>query len=792
MFSFEPLDRCLYNGIEFGKISEFVEQRFVLHFGNVAFDNRFFVILGRENIRFFYYDCECPNPQKVINVDFLKELGCISLTNPKDTGYDILHFPQMSCGRIDYMPQLDDNGRVVLEALKMLFHGFPFWKGLDNIIKYDYAIHLWKSIVNRETIGNKNEQISKSTPWKNVISNNPTRSNFKEWNFYFIDNPGWKDVANDSLTFNKCKNILFKIIVKCCFLIFLFEIEDRNEKFAISPLYDHVRKMLRESDVYKLLSAKVQYILYVPQDCFVYNSEEYSYKARKYADGLMSERIKKVIPPENFTGKMRERQGWFYDPEKELENILKENRKQKKGNAAVLKDTLVSKIRSFMYSHHAVDKAMTSYWSKVFFWIAQALMLIGNGVMVTSALFFKNIFWKWYYNHFWVVLLIFIFVFGFIYISGKINRSWATSLFPRILVAEAAAWLTIGIAEDLVKSMLWIEDGLVVFIIIVLTIVGLLIYGESKQHSPYLHKNGNRWKTMLIMNHSLFFALSFGCAMQILFYNNLLKNSDALAAVVYNNHFDQAEKYLHQLENFEKSINDYSQFAREYVFSNADLIANSKSKSRIGGQIVNNGDSAELLLVNQVDSDIKMSKIPVDKMPEFHNILLQNISDNIDIINSNIKCVIDSIHSDSILSCSVSRNEMGLCIESGNNVLQEVAGDGKNDSVIQNNRQWLCIKVAPILKKEIQEVRNHLMNDDYDTLIEWATFDKMKDSSSVEGYINSLTLLDQEKRKCCVNINNTSSVHFFPNLLLLHTLIVLVLAFITQLIISEKSVTEPL
>ena len=764
MFSFEPLDRCLYNGIGLGDISEYVEQRFVLHLGDEVLDNRFYVVLGRENVRFFYYDSKQSNPQKTINVDYLKELGCISLTNPKDTGNDILRFPQMTCGKIHFKQQIDNSGKTIIESYKKLFHSFPFWNVYDDYILKKKA---------KETI------IKRNTPWKEALKINPTKSKFTEWTlgetYFKID-----------------KNIPFLTLIKCCFLTFVFEIEDRNEKFAISPLYDHVRNMLRKSDVYKLLSSKLQYILYVPLDGLVYNSEEYSYKVRKYADGLMSEHLKKEIPPENFIGKIGERQGWFNNPEKELENILKENRKQRRSNAAALKDTVVSKIRSFMYSRHAVDKAMTSSWSKVCFWIAQALMLIGNVVMVTSALFFKNIFWKWYYNHFWMVLLIFIFVFGFIYISGKINRSWATSLFPRILVAEVAAWLTIGIAEDLVKSMLWIEEGLAVFIIIVLAIVGLLIYGESKQHSPYLHKNGNRWKTMLIMNHSLFFALSFGCAMQILFYNNLLKNSDALATVVYNNHFDQAEKYLHQLENFEKSINDYSQFAREYVFSNADLIANSKNKSSIAGQIVNNGDSAELLLVNQVDSDIKMSKIPVDKMPEFHNMLLQNISDNIDIINSNIKCLIDSIHSDSILSCSVSRNEMGLCIESGNKVLLEVARDGKNDSVIQSNRQWLCIKVAPILKKEIQEVRNHLMNDDYDTLIEWATFDKMKDPSSVEGYINSLTLLDQEKRKCCVNINNSSSVHFFPNLLLLHTLIVLVLSFITQLIISEKSVTEPL
>ena len=75
MFSFEPLDRCLYNGIGLGDISEYVEQRFVLHLGDEVLDNRFYVVLGRENVRFFYYDSKQSNPQKTINVDYLKELG---------------------------------------------------------------------------------------------------------------------------------------------------------------------------------------------------------------------------------------------------------------------------------------------------------------------------------------------------------------------------------------------------------------------------------------------------------------------------------------------------------------------------------------------------------------------------------------------------------------------------------------------------------------------------------------------------------------------------------------------
>lgn len=735
MFTFDAIEKSLYNGASPDRVPDAIKNRFSMVFGYDSLDNRFHVEFSKRQIQFFYYDHDYEEwkPDEVKDEDYYKEVGFISLTRPKDTGNDILAFPQ-NIQDLDLCCDCLNSMQECIDCFSKDFFSFPFVDDYKN---------------------GANSNIGQQYCWQNCPL--------------------------------EMKISIFRCFMRCCLLNFVYEFENRWQSFGASPEYDNIRDKLRESDVYKLLSAKVYYTQYLYKDKFVpRNQEKYTYYAQKYADRLMDKDFNKVIPPEHFVSHIDETQGWFYNPEKELEFILRKNCEQKKNKAAVLKDTLVSKIRSFMYSRHAVDKAMTTIESKVCFWISQGLMLFGNGVMITSALFFKYNFWNWYYSHFWIVLVLFICVLGLIYISGKFNKSWANSLFPRILVAEAAAWLTIGIAEDLVKSMLWIEDGLVWFIIIVLSIVGLLVYGESKQHSPYLHKNGNRWKTMLIMNHSLFFALSFGCAMQILFYNNLLKNSDALATVVFNNHFDKAEKYLYQLENLEKSINDYGQFARDYLFNTTGFNTKSKSKNNIVGRWLSNGESSELLLENQVSSEIDMSKKPVDNIHDYHNTLSQNLIDNIGIINNTIDSVNDTNKNYPIL-----RNDFGLCIDSCK-VIQNI-GDNKIDSVMERNRQWLFFIVAPRLKREIQEVRNHLMNDDYNTLIEWATFDK-KDSTAVKGYINRITREDQNLKKCCVKIyqSSTEQIHFFPNLLLLHTLIVLVLAFITQLIISEKSVTEPL
>ena len=58
-------------------------------------------------------------------------------------------------------------------------------------------------------------------------------------------------------------------------------------------------------------------------------------------------------------------------------------------------------------------------------------------------------------------------------------------------------------------------------------------------------------------------------------------------------------------------------------------------------------------------------------------------------------------------------------------------------STIHGNLEWIW-GVRPLLKKEMQEARNHLMNDDYNTLIEWATVDKKEKTSEI-GFLGTLT-----------------------------------------------------
>ena len=770
MFSFEPLDWCLYKGKRTDIITENAEQRFVMHFGSEDLDNRFFVVLGQENIRFFYYD-DSVIPEGALNADDIKELGCISLTSPKVIGNDILRFPQMSCGSLKNKPTIDNKTK---SAFKERFYSFPFWT---------------------------------------------------------ID-----------------KDDDFKAIVKCCLLSFVFEIEDRNGKLAYSPLYDYVREKLRQSDVYKLLSAKIQYTRHIPRNGFAYNSDEYTYKAGKFADGLMDKRINKVISPRDYPSKNKKTQSWFYNPEAELEALLEQNRRQEaalpKESKIVLEDSLELKIRDFLYTKHAVSQAMTRSIGKNLFWIGQILMAIMSMVIIVA---FLNESWfdftikkalpalvavfcylylivstlyngntakvgsqkeKYIFGSLIVALLliglivfclftltqnkchlelsvtIVIIILLAVFASGLLNNSNTIglesgiyALLPRILVAELAAWLTIGIAEDLVKSMLWVKPWWTVLIaaVVVLFLIGVIIVGEVKQHSPYLGLGSILKRVFPILNHSVFFALLFGLVTQIAFYSNLIKNSDVMSNVVFSSYFDDANFYCQNLTDLEQAERQYETFCRTSRLKNMSVTGRGIAKQRI--QL---DDTTKFESTTSIQQQFNIANL--DKT-ESHDTLLQQIGA--------IIIELEKLHEDLRINFRLLGDDT-LCLMSDKNKPVHSL-----DACMNHNRTVLS-SLPIFLQKELTSVRkNTIKFNNYDTLMNWATVDKKPFGTTGSLFLDSLSQKAAQGHKCSRIIytmngeeDKPKPLRIFPILLIFHTLIVLVLAFVTQLIISEKSVTQ--
>lgn len=750
MFKFEPLERCLYSGVSSAMIADgSVRNEFLMRFGEPSLDDRVSVVLTDRNIQFFYYDV--PKNHNILenarDHDHLKEIGSISLTSPKETGNDILNFPQNG-----FFPKNVDKG-----SIKKLNVGF-----------------------------------------RNIFSHFPFMENYSE---------------------DSDEEQIFRSFVKCCLLAFVFELEDREEDFANSPLYDEVRKSLRKSDVYNLLSAKISYTLYVNDEGSNYNRDEYSYKTRKFADRLMDKNINKVIAPYNYCpkGKIDDtkeaitRQSWFYNPEEELERILDKNRRQasvKNGNSALgevtLDPQLELKIQNFLYTKHAIFSAMTRDSGKGWFVAGQNLMAI-TWICIAWACFTPDLteikdlgLFVGYFAAIAPVCWLF-----FVLFSGCSNNPLKKSssnllqpFLPRILVAIAAAWLGVGIAEDTVKSMLWANrTTLVVAVGVVLLLIFIILMGEIKQHSPYY-----KWfsknviiRTLFILNHSIFFAFICGIVMQIVFYNNLVKTSEVLPNVVYNDYFDKANYYCQNLETLNESLR---QFELVYL-----------TTRKVGNIAINNSlkDS-----VNKITASFRSEASYGENLSEedynrYVNIINQSIKEIISLDTSlNVKPFLKRKMSLCNLDrCMPTIGRTPICQQKNNLSLYYMLdtigvfnNDKKNDIIVNKENRKMISYNTIRLQGEIVNVKRAISTfNNYDTLINWATVNQENSVNTGSAYLDKLTKNAQKDYKCSLTIpvcDKNKPARFFPILLIFHTLIVLVLAFVTQLLISDKSVTEPL
>lgn len=793
MFTFDAIEKSLYNGISPDRVPDAIKNHFSMVFGNDALDNRLQVKISKRQVRFFYYDYDYGkddngkdkwNPNGVKDNDYLKEVGFITLTRAKDTGNDILGFPQ-NIGNLYLYKE------VVYEPIKKEKYDpvsqecYGLWASMNECIgiwkteyedfpfitEYNNKVRRWE-----EKLNELNEKIEKEERQGNVNENK--LGEYKE------------ELQFEKQNLLRCTICCF---LQCCLLSFVYEFENRWQNFGASPIYDDVRDKLRESDVYKMLSAKIQYTQYLYKGQYLSrNQEKYTYYTQKFADCLMDKRLNKVISPDNY-GDEDGKQGWFFDPETELEHILSTNRKhdkernkEKSGGTtreyeiAALKDSLVSKIRSFLYTKHSVCNAKTSTKSKNWFKAAQFLMCAFNVLFILALSGFTKSCWDWFYDSFWLVyLLAFVMVAFCILRSACFNgKEYINAFFPRIVVAEAAAWLTIGIAEDLVKSMLWTEEigTIVVALFAVLILVGILIFGEAKQHSPYFKKGENITKTLLVLNHSIFFALILGCLMQIVFYDNLLKTSNVLSDVVYKAHFDNVDNYLQQLEDLEKNINDYQRFTQDYSMSLSGMSGDNSGQVKLKGKVVGSKDTMDIILYNKL---------------VFQSAFINSFKSPKNVVNYHDKLIVAVNNSTTELNNLWGKDSIQYIVF--NKRFQKCEPcDSIKPEIIEANNTMLG-EILPILHEEIRSARSHCMIGEYDTLLSWSTVgtDSIKSDSY---YLRKIINENKSKLECCRAVGwwQSGNSRFYPTLLIMHTLIVLVLAFITQLIISDKSVTEPL
>lgn len=819
MFKFTLYDKFRQRGISPDVIPPEMRNRFDAIFeemdsSSLSLDRKLQVRFDEQVIRFFYYT-EDINEDVLLEKNY-KEVASISLTNVKETGHDILCFKK----QVEKKAEINE---------KEMWHYFLY---LKKQVKKEAS--LFDEILRNHCdalVGNPDYKRLQGFPFVEQFKNTRDTTDIKVLFsifmqcclLYFILD--MENRSSDLALSPLYEDVRLKLHQSDVYQLLFAKLKYTLRLYEdASPLSQEDYTFVTRKFADRLMNLSINKII-----------PSYNY------------------PEKNEPANNSDKQLWFYNPETELEAILDKNREQELLSSMekplCLEDTLVLKIRDFFYSKHAVYQAMTRTVGKRLFLCAQILMAITSLAILVSSLYSKQadyilhsafpvivcvfgVFslvcffyndwknqkerWGWKKTLLFIILpllillssavtcilcksqyhifytIVIIFIIFWIWSSGYYNNPDSNkktngiiyALFPRILVAELAAWLTIGIAEDLVKSMLWIEGTFIpisatFFVILLITFI---LSGQIKKHSPYKDYFLKK-KVLPILNHSIFFALFFGLLMQMVFYNNLIKNSDVMTSVVFNDYFDKANYYCELLEDLDNTITQYENLS----FPEAYAHTNSKSEAKMDSALLKTNLKAELFFSTDLNEYISI-----------HNGVVTNFND------ISLRFEIDSISLKSLLKKS--RNLFNML--PNNSVTLDAIKTNSIDAIrsVRDANLKMVISMRPLLCNEISRVRSQILKcNNYDTLMNWATIGHPSKVKTGSHYLNALTSKAIETHNCCKQIKieqnwlkellkdiNIYELKIFPTLLTFHTLIVLVLAFVTQLFISDKSVTDTL
>ena len=756
MFVYALGDKYKSKGIPLDAIGPEMRNRFVFLSKEEGTRNCLQIRLSEKAIRFFYYDRAENKAEDVVIEKHYKEVASVSLTNRKEAGQDILYLKKQVDAKSHELESLDPEDAVNWELV------------CKNLVDFHAA------------------------DGKTALDNFPF---VKHWNWEQTDKKAW-----------------FAFFIQCCFLDFVAGIEDRESCFSVSPYYDEVRNKLRECKVYQLLTAKMKYVTYLYHGAEAISKDEYTFKTQRFADLLMDANINKVIPSYYYFDNL-----WFYNPEIELDLILRKNYETRinKGGAR-LDSKIQDKIRDFFFQRHAVVSAMGSKWAKCLYGVY--IFVIGLFSVCTTYCMIRfdkvdDRLVMFYFDH---IVLWDIIGMGSLVCLIILSVTRSVNVFmPRVLVALGIGWLTAFVSEDLIKSQLEIGSLFTTISCVgVLALILVMLFGETRQHSPYyivgckgigirvvqIWKFSSSWKLLPILFHSYFWALTLGTVMQFAVYDDLLKNSQALKEVVFEDDFGTARDYVMHLTYLKEALADY-QRDMEGFYIKADMSGVVKGPSVASFMAAKTSyDPTEYTKIREC-SLAKLQHID-EKYNKVDSIVKQMIVDN-----SGHNFVSSNNHGDGYLNWFVfgkkpykeidmGKKQMALLVKS---ICEETA-PAAFDSLIGLQLRFLDTIVAAT-EEEIQSVRVFVSeNDNHASLVKWS----YQRSPKLEGPWSMPQLMiikASRNHNLCRKVrmwwipNNSSIIVekiLFPRMLIFHSLIVLIIAFVGQLIVSDKSVTEPL
>ena len=521
-----------------------------------------------------------------------------------------------------------------------------------------------------------------------------------------------------------------------------------------------IKLRLEKSSVYQLIRKKYNfYKVLFEWKVDNIQSKEGDVKAfyNVYLDVIIKDEIAKIIPDQNFSSG-----NWFQNPEKEMEHLVQSNLKYS------IDKTSEKNMQNFFLKKHAALNAWSllgTGWKWIFF-ILQA----------STFLSFLLVWVSWFSNDYLNTDLLLLFGVSTFSISfGILLRENINLILPRILIAMTLVLYAIVGSEVILKNQLFVDQNLIK----VLALCGLIllyyfIYFECRQHSKYYQ--AFHWKGLYQFKIIPVLAYSFNSAVLLVILSHLFVTATFIenSNTMYNNKF---------IENFNK----LDSVRYQYV-SYKETIVKAREQCAFSIFLITGQDITNAKLV---DATLRIRHIASLKEEEFNKEL---INQNIYKYNNLRK---ELMISDSLLIKDITSRELWKKFSSLQNFnnsekqkktilnyenIRAVIDSLSIDFSRLNSAYSTCTIVSNSLDKTYKEFKNQ---KSLESLLTY-TKNKKENKSNLPDYGFHY---DQ---KHVYILKTFFDKNIYPKMLMLQVIIIMLVGLIGQLIISDKTVTEPL
>lgn len=645
-----------------------------------------------------------------------------------------------------------------------------------------------------------------------------------------------------------------QVFMRICLLEFLLAIDTHDDVFAITPGFDEIRSKLRESKVYLMLCAKLRYCMYRYKKRDALNDEEMTFVVSKYADLLMDKVYNKMVPP-SYYDKPRllynpEKELRQIIHRDDAKNLVKEATQDKISAFFLTKHaTLECDFGVWMRWLKLVRFVLMLYmvvWMTVSMMCFDRPSVQGDWLSGWTNDFFDTNYFLWLLG-IWLVFSLVAFIFP---ITRKVRprrRVGAKVFHSRVVVALLMGWFAIAVSEDLIKSQLELSKAMVWWsLVAVLVIVAIMLWGEVRQHSPYycrfkLMKITNWPKISVVLVYAMFWNLLLGIVMQGVMYSPLLETSGAMPDAILGQMPNEVGKYRNLVETCVGMLDDYDR-TMDGVFHDHGKVRERQVK-KVDTVFKEDGS---MLITRTIETHVKQGHQPEDlnRYIDVNNNSVENISNWLTGVAENN--TVGFFQSSPLNYVLVDADEDSLCFGAVWDTSKHtiaitttiVSVDSLDvddpcsflDPIFRDVAQWAKTNPLPSnldensLKDSVKEnlenvrrfktdLRHQLIGIDA-FLQKECTPEKMREDAE---FVNDSLFADNEfdtenyylaylgydasvnhkfcrrlELKICEKKNLQITPILFPRMLIFHSLIVLIIAFVGQLIVSDKSVTEPL